>query len=87
MAQKLPAYQRLRAWRDGRHLGQEKAASLARMGQSSWSFVERGLRPPTLSQSFRIEKLTGGDVAMADWVGPKDRKLGPGATCMSVTNT
>lgn len=65
---------RLMAWRLERGLSQRAAARVFRIRQGSWSFIERGERPPTLAQAFRLEKVTGIDAC--EWVKPSDLRVG-----------
>lgn len=74
MGQQTTPHARLAAWRQERGLNQRDAARAARVGQGVWSWIERGLRVPTLAQAFRLEKLTGIDAVA--WLPPADLRVG-----------
>lgn len=58
---------RLRAWREERKLTQKALAEKLGIQQGSLAAYETAARIPRLDVAARIERVTGGEVAMQGW--------------------
>lgn len=66
--------EKLRLWRERNGLSQEKAAKRIGAKQRTWASWEKDGATPEVDFAEAIERLTGGEVAIGDWVRSRRRK-------------